>query len=90
MTYPLILAMERDSSLAAVLEDAMGEDESRIDPQACVRVARAVTAVHAGEDSLELATKYCRDAVKSLEVLPQGRARSSLEAVAMSTPRRRK
>jgi octaprenyl-diphosphate synthase len=90
MTYPLILAMERDPSLAAILEDAMAEDESGIDPQACAKVARAVVAARAGEDSLELATKYCRDAVKCLEVLPHGRARSSLEAVAMSTPRRRK
>ena len=90
MTYPLILAMERDSSLAPILEEAMAADESGIDPAACEKVARAVAAARAGEDSLELATKFCREAVKSLEVLPQGRARSSLEAVAMSTPRRRK
>ena len=90
MTYPLILAMERDPSLGPILEEAMSADEPGIDPLACARVARAVTAARAGEDSLELATKFCREAVKSLEVLPQGRARSSLEAVAMSTPRRRK
>ena len=86
MTYPLILAMERDASLAPILEEAMAADESGIDPLACEKVARAVAAARAGEDSLELATKFCREAVKSLEVLPQGRARSSLEAVAMSTP----
>jgi octaprenyl-diphosphate synthase len=42
------------------------------------------------EDCLALATRLCREAIKSLSVLPPSRARSALESVALATPRRRK
>lgn len=90
MTYPLILAMERDRTLAPLLEQVCAEGDVELDPEVAARVAHAVSAAHVVEDCLDLATRLCKDAVQSLDALPQGRARSSLESVAMATPRRRR
>jgi octaprenyl-diphosphate synthase len=90
MTYPLILAMERDRSLAPLLEDFCAAVEVDLDPEVAAKVATTIAGARVTEDCLELATRFCKDAVKSLEPLPAGRARSSLESVAMATPRRRR
>jgi octaprenyl-diphosphate synthase len=90
MTYPLILAMDRDPELVPVLERVCSADESAVDPEIASRIARAMAVSGVTEECLSLATKLCRDAIKSLTALPHGRARSSLESVALSVPRRRK
>jgi octaprenyl-diphosphate synthase len=91
MTYPLILAMERDPELGPMLERFLGTDDAAaIDPDLASHIARTMVSAGVTEDCLALATRMCREAAKSLEVLPQGRARSALESVAAATPRRRK
>jgi octaprenyl-diphosphate synthase len=90
MTYPLILAMERDRSLGPLLEELCATGDGELDPAASARVMATITKARVAEDCLELATRFCKEAVKSLEVLPEGRAKASLESVAMATPRRRR
>jgi len=90
MTYPLILAVDRDPELAPALERACGADESAVDPDVASRIARAMAASGVTEECLSLATKLCREAIKSLAALPHGRARASLESVALGVPRRRR
>ncbi|APR78397.1 Octaprenyl diphosphate synthase [Minicystis rosea] len=90
MTYPLILAMERDPSLAPDLERSCASEDAEVDPELAAHVARAMARAGVTDDCLELATKLCREAIKSLSVVPTGRARTSLESVALSVPRRRK
>ena len=90
MTYPLILAMERDAGLGPALERFCAAEDGAIDPDLGAHIARTMEAAGVSEDCLALATKLCREAIKSLSVLPPGRARSSLESVALSVPRRRR
>jgi octaprenyl-diphosphate synthase len=90
MTYPLILALEREPELGPALEALCASDDAALDPAVVHRVARAVATGRGVEDCLELATRLCREAVGHLEALPAGRARASLESVALATPRRRR
>jgi octaprenyl-diphosphate synthase len=101
MTYPLILAMERDPELVPLLDrfcaaEAVagdgpgGERPPPVDPELLGRLSRAMTSAGVTEDCLALSTRLCRDAVRSLAALPPSRARAALESVALSVPRRRK
>ena len=89
MTYPLILAMERDPELMPLLERFCAAEDA-LDPDLAARIARTMTSAGVTEDCLSLAHRLCREAIKSLSVLPPSRARSALEAVALATPKRRK
>ena len=90
MTYPLILAMERDADLAPELERYCAAEDAPLDPDLAARIARAMSSAGVLEDCLGLARKLCRDAIKSLAPLPAGRARAALESVALSVPQRRR
>jgi octaprenyl-diphosphate synthase len=90
MTYPLILAMEREPDLQPVLERASQADEGAVDPDVAARIARAMGSGHVAEDCMVLASRLCHDAIRSLSALPASRARSALESVALATPRRRR
>lgn len=91
MTYPLILAVERDRELKPILE-AFCADEGTAPPSPEIgrRVARVMSEGRVVEDCLSLATRFCEDAVKSLSPLPQSLAREALEGIALSAPQRRK
>jgi len=90
MTYPLLLAMERDRELAPLLEDLCASEDVALDAGVAAKVARSIAKAGVTEDCLAFAMRLCAEAMASLEVLPQGRARASLESVAMATPRRRR
>jgi octaprenyl-diphosphate synthase len=90
MTYPLILAMEKNPELGPRLERFCASEDAAVDPELGGLIARSMASAGVTEECLALATRLCREAIKSLEVLPQGRTRASLESVALSTPRRRK
>jgi octaprenyl-diphosphate synthase len=90
MTYPLLLAMQRDASLAPLLERCSRADDAAIDPDVAAHIVRSLGATHVTEDCLALAARLCREAIKSLSELPPSRARSALESVALATPRRRR
>ncbi|MFO0761113.1 MAG: polyprenyl synthetase family protein [Byssovorax sp.] len=90
MTYPLILAMERDREIVPVLEQICASSEVALDPALGARVQKTLAATRVADDCLDLATRFCREAAKCLDDLPPSRARSALEAVALSTPKRSK
>ena len=90
MTYPLILAMEKNPELGPMLERFCAAEDAAVDPDLAGLIARSMASAGVTEECLAMATRLCREAIKSLEVLPQGRTRASLESVALSTPRRRK
>lgn len=90
MTYPLILAMERDPEMVAMLEAFCAGDSGAPSAALGARIARTMASGGIAEECLDLATRLCREAVKSLDALPMGKARSSLESVALATPRRRR
>src|SRR5216684_2833278 len=100
MTYPLILAMERDPELTPLLERFCAAEEDgregaeprppEIDSDLAARIARAMGGAGVTEDCLSLANRLCREAIRCLAALPPSRARSALESVALATPRRRR
>ncbi|MCC6553840.1 MAG: polyprenyl synthetase family protein [Polyangiaceae bacterium] len=90
MTYPLLLAMDRDAGLGAALEAHCAAEEVAVDPELARRIARAMADGKVVEDCLELASRICKDAARRLEPLPPSPARAALEGVAMATPRRRR
>jgi octaprenyl-diphosphate synthase len=83
MTYPVIVALERDSTLRPVIEEILlaGTEEAVLEP-AAHRVVETLRRTRAVEDCLELARGESEAAVRSLEALPDGRARRALATVA--------
>jgi octaprenyl-diphosphate synthase len=90
MTYPLILAMQRDPSLGPLLERLSSSDDAAVDPALAARIPVVMGNAGVTEDCLALANKLIREAIRALGALPPSRARSALESVALATARRRK
>jgi len=90
MTYPLILAMQRDPDLVPLLERFCAAEEAALDPDLAARIARTMSSAGVTEDCLALAGRLCREAIRCLSALPPSRARTALESVALATPRRRR
>lgn len=91
MTFPLIVAAERDATLGARIADvAAAAAEGEADPAALAEIARALPRVGAVETSFEMALDLSRQAAESLAPIPPGLARSALEAVALAAVRRTK
>lgn len=90
MTYPLILAVERDGDLGPALEELCAEESASPSPELSARIARVMTGAGVIEDCVALATRHCEDAVRSLERIPPGLARAALEDVALAAPRRKR
>ena len=90
MTYPLLLAMDRDPELGPALGAHCAAEEASVDPELARRIAQAMADGKVVEDCLELASRICKDAARRLEPLPSSPARSALEGVALATPRRRR
>ncbi len=80
MTFPLIVALERDPDLRPVIEEIL-EAEAVSDP-AAERVVSSLRETHAVEECLQLARKHSSLALAALETLPDGRARRALATVA--------
>ncbi|HEX5063024.1 MAG TPA: polyprenyl synthetase family protein [Kofleriaceae bacterium] len=83
MTYPLIVALERESSLRARLEAVLGEDVPS--PLELTAIAAAVRATGALQATRELAEQHVQLALETLAALPAGTARESLETVALAS-----
>ncbi|MEM1247142.1 MAG: polyprenyl synthetase family protein [Acidobacteriota bacterium] len=79
MTFPLIVALEREPSLGAALEAAA---QGHGDPQ---EIVAAVQRTGAANYSRELAEELVEQAVVALEALPQSPTRSALTMLARST-----
>jgi octaprenyl-diphosphate synthase len=83
MTYPLIVALEREPSLRARFEAVMAEDSpNRIE---LASIANAVRATGALQATRELAEQHVQLALDTLAALPAGSARESLETVALAS-----
>jgi octaprenyl-diphosphate synthase len=83
MTYPLIVALEREPSLHARIEAVLADEA----PQAAelAAIAAAVRATGALAATRELAEQHVRHALEALVQLPAGAARDSLETVALAS-----
>ena len=86
LTYPLIVALERQPSLAKVLTEVLAAGEA--DAAAGAEVVAVLRATGAIEAARTLAEDSAREAVGCLGVLPAGRARGDLETIAVATVNR--
>ncbi len=89
LTFPVIVALERDPSLRPVIEEilAVGNEETttfqdRHLERVTARMVDALRRTRASRDCLELARERSGKAVACLQVLPENRARRALATVA--------
>lgn len=90
MTYPLILATQRNPELLPLLEEVCGAEEVALPPDLARKIIGLVQASGAARAALDLAQEMCSEATACLSRLPAGRARDALAAVALAVPSRRK
>ena len=89
MTYPLILALERDPSLRLLIREIVKGDDGEAPAALCEEVADRLRAAGAADRCRELAQERAALAVAALDALPDSRARAALVTVAESTVSRR-
>ncbi|MEM7583256.1 MAG: polyprenyl synthetase family protein [Acidobacteriota bacterium] len=82
MTFPMIVALERDPELRPIVEEILAEEE--VTDQAAERVVSALRETRAVEECRRLARRHSDQALAALAVLPDGRARRALATVAES------
>ncbi len=88
MTFPLIVALERDPALRPVIEDILegatpeGDRRNGISDPVARRVVSSLRRTRAVEDCRELARGHSGHALAALEALPESRARRALATVA--------
>ena len=83
MTYPLLLALDRDRSLRPVVEELLSQPTD--EPVSEQLVAHVVAAVHAtggAADCMDLAHERVTEAIACLGPIPSGRARAALITLA--------
>ena len=89
MTYPLLLALERDGSLRRVVERILSRPaDEPLRPPLRGRVLDALAATGGIHDCLALARRHVRDAIACLTTIPEGPARAALVTVAVATVHR--
>lgn len=81
VTYPLLVALERDAGLESLIAQALSEDTLAGSE---VEVARRVRESGAVEESRALASKLSSGALAHLQALPAGPVRDALEGVALA------
>jgi octaprenyl-diphosphate synthase len=84
MTYPLVVALEREPSLRARIEAVLGGDAREID--AVVMAVRETGALAA---TRKLAEEHANLALDALAGLPDGAARDALETVVLASLERK-
>jgi octaprenyl-diphosphate synthase len=86
MTFPLIVALEREPALRAVLEEVLASsDAGEIAEDAVAAVLESLARTGAVEECRALARHRALLAVAELEQLPASAARTALEVVASAT-----
>ncbi len=83
ITYPLVVALERDRSLRARLQDVLAAESPNADDIAAI--AAAVRATGALAATRTLAEEHVARALAVLEELPAGPARDALVTVALAS-----
>ncbi len=83
MTYPVIIALERDPSMRPILEEvAASSDGAPLNPATQAALLERLARTEALEQTRTLALERARKASESLSQLPQSRGRSALLTVA--------
>lgn len=82
VTFPLVVALERDPALAPRLEAALSDEPSRDE---LVSIANAVRATGALTATRALAEEHVNRALAVLEELPAGGGRDALQTVALAS-----
>ncbi len=80
MTFPLIVALERDPDVRPVIEEILADEV--VSDHAADRVVNSLRETRAVDECLQLARKHAGLALAALEPLPDGRARRALATVA--------
>lgn len=83
MTWPLIVALEREPPLSAVVEELLAS-EGEVAPSRVSRVLASLARTGALDDCRQLARRRARMAIECLSPLPAGAARSALETIAQA------
>lgn len=89
LTYPLILAVERDKAFGEALRAQCASD-APVDADLARRAGEVLRVTGALEDSAALARRLSTESIRQLSALPPSRARESLESVAIATLHRKK
>lgn len=90
MTYPLLLAIERDAGLAQQIEAACQSGTIELDAALEARIGQVLWRSDIVPDCLKLAQRCADEAVQALSQLPSSRAKTALEDVATTLVRRAK
>ena len=91
MTYPLIIALERDGALLPVLAECAVLPPERPLPAAAIeQVIAALVATDALADCRALARRHAGEAARAIAALPDGPGKAALVAVADMTAAREK
>jgi octaprenyl-diphosphate synthase len=88
MTYPLLVALERDASFEALLREASEADGVSDDVRG--RVARCLAQTGAADEALAVARRYAAEGIERLSEVPAGRGRDALESIALGVVRRKR
>lgn len=86
LTFPLLLGLERDPSLSALLEGAIGGEA--LSAELAGQVLERLHAAGAIEDCRALAAAHSEKAVACLSALPESVAKQALAVVATASVRR--
>jgi octaprenyl-diphosphate synthase len=85
LTYPLLIALQREPTIRPLLEELVSVDhELQLPPESCAEVLALVQAADALEASREFARQRVDRAAHALEVLPKSEATAALAMVAHS------
>lgn len=85
LTWPLILASERDPGLGRTLATVANDPRVMADPALCGELQARVVKTGALDDTREEARRHARKARALLEMVPHGSPRTALEAVVQAS-----
>lgn len=88
MTHPVIVALERDSSLRPIVEKLVSSKSDEVPEDAKARVLTALDHTGALASTREVAVAESDAACQALAALPNSRARDALHTVARATVHR--
>ncbi len=86
MTYPLVVAIERQPALQAQMEETLQQPDNTADFAAIANTIRETGALVA---TRKLAEEHANRALEALSILPEGPARDALETIVLASLERK-